>query len=100
MEPKINLLSSSIDDNIVFTTLVRAGLSPQEADVWIERELEGEKNWEVADQLQISEPAVSDAYRRAKTKTNILRITRESMLALEEEQAPLDKIKSKGSRRS
>jgi hypothetical protein len=84
-----------IEDNIVFTTLFNAGLSPQEAEVWIGRELVGASTYELSNKFQISEPVASQAYRRARTKANYLGITRESMLALEKEKARLDNIRSR-----
>jgi hypothetical protein len=75
-------LPEEIHENIVFKTLFRAGLSPQEAEVWIGRELDGATSFELSNKFQIGEPVASHAYRRARTKTNYLGITRESMLIL------------------
>ena len=75
-------LSIDVDDSIVFTTLFNAGLSPQEAEVWIGRELVGASSYELSNKFQLSEPVATHAYRRAKTKVNYLGITKESLLAL------------------
>jgi hypothetical protein len=83
--------SIDINDSIVFKTLFNAGLSPQEAEVWIGRELIGATNDELSYVFQISEPVAN----HARTKTNYLAITKESMLALKKEKARLDKIKTK-----
>jgi hypothetical protein len=80
----IRSLSVQINNNIVFKTLFNAGLSPQEAEIWIGRELIGATCYELSNRLQISEAVANHAYRRAKTKTLYLGITRESMLALSE----------------
>jgi hypothetical protein len=79
--------SIKFHDSIVFTTLFNAGLSPQEAEVWIGRELAGATYYELSHAFQISEPVASHAYRRARTKINYLGITKESMLALKKEKA-------------
>ena len=80
----IRSLSVGINDNVVFKTLFNAGLSPQEAEVWIGRELLGATGRELSNRFQISEAVAHQAYRRARTKTIYLGITRESMLALSE----------------
>ena len=90
-------LSIDVDDNIVFTTLFNAGLSPQEAEVWIGRELVGASSIDLSNKFQISEPVATHAYRRAKTKVNYLGITKESLLALEKDNAYLDKIRARES---
>jgi hypothetical protein len=90
-------LSVDFDDSIVFTTLFNAGLSPQEAEVWIGRELIGASSYELSNKFQISEPVATHAYRRAKTKVNYLGITKESLLAIEKEKSYLSKIKSRES---
>jgi hypothetical protein len=80
----IRSLSVEINNNVVFKTLFNAGLSPQEAEVWIGRELVGATNYELSNKFQISEAVATHAYRRAKTKALYLGITKESMLALAE----------------
>jgi len=87
-------LSIDVDDNIVFTTLFNAGLSPQEAEVWIGRELVGASSYELSNKFQISEPVATHAYRRAKTKVNYLGITKESLLAMEREKAHFENNQS------
>jgi hypothetical protein len=80
----IRSLSVNINDNVVFKTLFNAGLSPQEAEVWIGRELVGATCRELSTKFQISEAVANHAYRRARTKTIYLGITKDSMLALSE----------------
>lgn len=75
-------MSVEVNSNIVFKTLFTAGLSPQEAEVWIGRELVGATSRELSHRFQISEAVASQAYRRARTKTTYLGITKESMLTL------------------
>ena len=90
-------LPDEIDNGIIFTTLFRAGLSPQEAEVWIGRELVGATSYELSNKFQISEPVASHAYRRARTKTNYLGITKESMLALKKENSYFDRMRARES---
>ncbi|HEY3419060.1 MAG TPA: hypothetical protein VGK23_00720 [Methanomassiliicoccales archaeon] len=80
----IRSLSVEINDNVVFKTLFNAGLSPQEAEVWIGREIVGATSHDLSSKFQISEAVANNAYRRAKTKAMYLGITRDSMLALSE----------------
>jgi hypothetical protein len=80
--PAIRSLPVGINDNVVFKTLLKAGLSPQEAEVWIGRELIGATDHQLSNRFQISEGVTHQAYRRARTKATYLGITRESMLAL------------------
>jgi hypothetical protein len=88
----LNSFSIEINENIVFKTLFRAGLSPQEAEVWIGRELVGATSHELSYRFQISEPVASQAYRRARTKANYLGITRDSMLALTDGKTRFDRM--------
>ncbi len=80
----IRSLSVEINQSVVFKTLFSAGLSPQEAEVWIGRELIGATSNQLSSRLQISEAVTNQAYRRARTKAIYLGITKESMLALSE----------------
>jgi hypothetical protein len=78
----IRSLSIEINDHVVFKALFNAGLSPQEAEVWIARELFGATTYDLSNRFQISETVANQAYRRARTKAAYLGISRESMLAL------------------
>jgi hypothetical protein len=78
----IRSLSVDFNNNVVFKALFNAGLSPQEAEVWIARELVGASSYDLSNRFQISEMVANQAYRRARTKATYLGITKESMLAL------------------
>ena len=78
----IRSLSIDVNNSVVFKALFNAGLSPQEAEVWIARELVGATSHELSNRFQINEAVANQAYRRARTKAAYLGITRGSMLAL------------------
>ena len=78
----IRSLSIDVNNSVVFKALFNAGLSPQEAEVWIARELVGATSHDLANRFQISEMVLNQAYRRARTKAAYLGITRESMIEL------------------
>ena len=76
------MLPDEIYENIVFTTLFRAGLSPQEAEVWIGRELEGAQVSSSPTSSRSASPLLAMPIAGPGPRPTTLGITRESMLTL------------------
>lgn len=62
------------NDDHIYENLIHAGLSPQEATVYIEVEMDGNSIISTADQIEVSPQAVSNALRKAKNKIALYKI--------------------------